>query len=79
MNMRNSALQALLTRIRLINEMRIDIASHQYFQCFMEHAEVLFILTAYWKVTSMIFFSVIERSIYPNRTVTDRLSCSDYR
>ena len=33
-NMRNSVLQALLTRIRLINKMRIVIASHQYFQCF---------------------------------------------
>ena len=37
MNMRNSILQALLTRIRLINEMHtyIVIASHQYFQCFL--------------------------------------------
>ena len=46
MNMRNSVLQALLTRIRLINEMRIVIASHQYFQCFLEHAKVLVITTA---------------------------------
>ena len=30
MNMRNSVLQALLRRVRLINEMRIVIAPHQY-------------------------------------------------
>ena len=45
MNMRNSVLQALLTRIRLINEMRIVIPSHQYFQCFLEHVKVLIIIT----------------------------------
>ena len=46
MNMWNSVLQALLTRIRLINEMLIVIASHQYFQCFLEHVKVLIIITA---------------------------------
>ena len=45
MNMRNSVLQVLLTRIRLINEMRIVIALHQYFQCFLEHVKVLIIIT----------------------------------
>ena len=46
MNMRNSVLQSLLTRIRLINEMRIVITSRQYFQCFLEQVKVLIILTA---------------------------------
>ena len=46
MNMRNSVLQALLTRIRLINEMCIVIASHHYFQCFLEHVKVLITITA---------------------------------
>ena len=45
MNVRNTVLQALLTCIRLINEMRIVIASHQYFQCFLEHVKILIIIT----------------------------------
>ena len=69
--MRNSVLQALLTRMHLIKECVIYSIILIFSVVFgINHNERIM------EVTRVIFFDVILRSIYPNRTVTDNIRSS---
>ena len=76
MNMCNSVIQAFANIYMFNKRMHVIYSFTLIFSVLLgTHQSINHHNSIVWKVTSMIAFNAVQRSIYPNRTVTNGLSC----